>query len=393
MIVEFCNYTKGQQINYSYIDSLSYQQYLKGQWDSLIQTGQLAAKAGIVYPNLSMRMGYAALMKGNNSLSLKYYHKSLEFNSFNQDALYYVALNNALLSRSELASFRTKNIDELVKKKLGLGYKKTVESIDFESSIKTTNTEVRKTGQYHRIGIANRINYRWKLYHNLAFYKQDQLAIIYNTYGNPPRNSNGPVSFRTYLVSDFQYYFKSSYVLNSNFSLSNAFHYVNTHFDNSKYNTSIFNCGLKYYTPYADFKAEINIGPMLDSLITQFAVSSTYFPIGNLNFYGNSRLSYQKRTNLSQLNFSQQIGLRLNSKLWFEAQGTFGKIKNLIDNEALYLYDAIDPSEYRIGGSLLYPVNTHFTLLTNYYYERKTLYLQNTNYNLHSFTIGLSWKH
>jgi hypothetical protein len=383
---------KGQQITYSYIDSLSYAQYMVGDWDNLIETADIAKKADINFPLLSMRIGYAALMKGNHSLSLKHYSNALEFDSFNQDALYYAVLNNTLLGRRDAASHISLNLNDAIKKPLNVGYKKWVELIDIESSIKATNNDTRKTGQYYRFGIGNRINYRWKLYHSLITYRQNLLAQNNNDVNAGPPRRNQPITFRSYLVSDYQYYLKSEVFLNSRVSLTNAFHYTHTNFDNSTYNTSIFNIGLKFTQPYVDYKLELNIGPMLDSLLTQVAISSTYYPLGNLNFYGNSRLSFQKRTNLSQVNFSQMLGFKLSHKLWLETHATFGQIKNLIDNEGLYIYDALDAGNYRIGASLLIPFRTKFTLLTNYYYEQKQLYLQNTNYNLHSFTIGISWK-
>jgi hypothetical protein len=144
----FADPIKGQQVNFNSIDSLSYQLYLKGAWDSLLQLGKLAEKADIVYPNLSLRLGYAAFMKGNNSLSLKHFNYVLKENSFNQNALYYAVLNNKLLSRNEAAAFRSKNLDEDLKKPLNVGYKKLVESIDVETSFKPTNSEVRKMGKF-----------------------------------------------------------------------------------------------------------------------------------------------------------------------------------------------------------------------------------------------------
>jgi hypothetical protein len=72
--------------------------------------------------------------------------------------------------------------------------------------------------------------------------------------------------------------------------------------------------------------------------------------------------------------------------------GTFGEIKNLIDHESLYIYDALDPGKYRIGGSILIPFNTKLTLNTNYFYEKKYLISQNTYYHLHSLTLGFTWK-
>ena len=131
---------------------------------------------------------------------------------------------------------------------------------------------------------------------------------------------------------------------------------------------------------------------MLDSLLAQVAVSSTYQPFGNLIFYGNSRLSFQKRTHQSQLNFSQMLGFKLSNKLWLETHATLGQIKNLIDNDALYIYDALDAGKFRIGASLLIPFTPKLTFQGNYYFEPKILYLQNNIYNLNSFTLGISWK-
>jgi hypothetical protein len=390
LIVVYANSIKAQQITYGYIDSLSYAQYNLGEWDKLLQTAIIAKKVNISFPFLNMRCGYAALMKGNHSLSLKHYSQAIAHNSFNQDALYYIALNNNLLGRRDAASFISKNLNNESKKTLAINHKKLIEVIDIETSVKPTNTEVRKPGQYYRLAVTNRLNYRWKIYNSLITYRQ--IFIANDTIYAGAGNRRPQVTFRNFLVHDYQYYVKSEVFLNQKISLINAFNYTHTIFDNNTFSSSIFNCGVKLSQPYADYKLEINVGPLLDSLLTQVAFSSTYYPYGNLNFYGNTRVSYQKRTNLSQFNYSQMLGFKLRKKVWLETQVVLGQIKNLIDNEALYIYDALDAGNYRIGASLLFPVTPKFTLLTNYYFEQKQLYLQNTNYNLHSFTLGISWK-
>jgi hypothetical protein len=393
LIILLCSagLVKGQQITYGYIDSLSYAQYMAGDWDNLIETANIAKKADITFPLLSMRIGYAAFMKGNNSLSLKHYSNALDFDSFNQDALYYAVLNNSLLLRRDAAAYISLNLNDDRKKPLNVGYKKWVELIDVESSLKPTNTETRKVGQYYRFGIGNRINYRWRLYHSLISYRQHLLTPNNDINSGPP-NRNKQTTFRSYLANDYQYYLKSEVFLNSKLSLINAFHYTSTYFDNATYTSSIVNIGFKLTQPYLDYKLELNFGQMLDSLQTQVAISSTYYPFGNLNFYGNSRLSFQSRTNTSQINYAQMFGFKLSSKVWLETHATLGQIKNFMDNEALYIYDALDVGKFRIGATLLIPFTSKFSLLTNYYYEQKQLYLLNTKYNLNSFTIGISWK-
>lgn len=384
---------EAQSVNgFQLIDSLSYQQYLKEDWDNLLNTGKLAKKQDIVYPNLSLRLGYAALMNGNNSLSLKHYQDVLKLNSYQKNALYFCALNNLSLIRRDVAIYIANKLSSDEKKLLNLSTKKAIEFADFEISVKPSSTETRKTGQYYRIGFGNRINYRWKLYHSFAMYRQVLLAPDTTTIF--PRRNGPPVrnNFRNFLVNDFQYFLKSEYFLSEKVSLTNTFHFIKTNFDGAQFNTSIFNVGLKYFMPFADVKLEVNAGPLIDSLLTQVAFSSTYFPSGNNKFYGNSRLSFQRRTNLSQLNFYQMLGLKIGNKLWLEMNCTLGQIKNLIDNDAFYIYDAMDAGNYRIGTSLIIPFNEKVSLLTNYYFEQKKLLLQNNNYNLHSFTTGISWK-
>lgn len=383
---------KSQQIDYAYLDSLSYQQYLNGRWDELLQTGKLAKEANIIYPNLSLRLGYAAFMKGNHSLSLVHYEAVLKFNSFNQSAHYYITLNNLLLSRNATAVYTSQKVNESNLKTLHISQKKVVDAIDLESSIKTTNVEVRKTGQYYRLGLSNRINYKWKLHHSFSTYRQNMLAAdsgLQTQKSGPPRLT---VNFRNFLVSDFQYYLKSELHLNSKLMLTNAIHITRTNFDGNNYKTIILNCALKLIKPFADYKLEINAGTLLDSMLYQTAISSTYYPLGNLVFYGNSRLSFQHRSSSSQVNYSQLFGFKLNKKVWIETHILFGQIKNLIDNEAFYIYDALDVGNFRLGTSLIFPISNKIIINTNYYYEQKNLYLQNTNYNLNSLTLGLSWK-
>jgi tetratricopeptide (TPR) repeat protein len=49
----------GQSTSFSYSDSLTYRQYLDGNWEALLRSGKLALKSGNDYKYLRMRMGIA----------------------------------------------------------------------------------------------------------------------------------------------------------------------------------------------------------------------------------------------------------------------------------------------------------------------------------------------
>ena len=61
------------------IDSITYQHYLAGEWDELIETGKTALERGIDFKWLQQRLGYAWFVKGNYYNSKKHYRQSLHF--------------------------------------------------------------------------------------------------------------------------------------------------------------------------------------------------------------------------------------------------------------------------------------------------------------------------
>lgn len=112
--------TFAQSMSYAEIDSISYHQYLIDDWDGLLTTLRLAERNNSLYPNLLLRGGYAAMMKGNHSLSLKYYQNVLQLNSYNEAALYFAAYNNIQLSRFDAAVYHAKKLSIDNRNKLGL---------------------------------------------------------------------------------------------------------------------------------------------------------------------------------------------------------------------------------------------------------------------------------
>ena len=389
LLLLVCNMSaKAQQINYSYIDSLSYHQYLIGDWNSLLKTGKLASKNKIDFPNLQLRLGYAAYQKENFSAAQKHYKIALNQNSYNLDARYFLCNSYLFLSRSDLAKFNASLLNDSIKKSLKIGTKNILEQFDLETSFKTSNNEFRKLGQFYRVGAGFRLHKRVKLYTSISSYHQT--FAQYETTVTPQGKQSS--TLYSFLVYDLQAYFKLNILLSSNLEFSNAFHYTKTNYDGYTFNTAISSSALKYYFNYFDVKAEFNVGQLLGNTIFQTALSSTYYPFGNLKLYGNTRIAFQNSNGNTHTNFAQTIGVKLAPKLWLETTALFGQINNYIDQDALYIFDAIDLGNYRFGGSMIMPLKSNFNLSFNYYLENRTLYNSTTKYNLNSLTLSAQWK-
>jgi hypothetical protein len=78
-----------------------------------------------------------------------------------------------------------------------------------------------------------------------------------------------------------------------------------------------------------------------------------------------------------------------------EANVTNGNMMNFQDKDALYLYNSVDASTLRTGGSVYWSCLFHLTLVLNYGFHKKELINPDFTkqlYNQHSFSGGVIWK-
>src|ERR1041385_415673 len=162
-----------QQMCYVQADSASYAMYLRGDWKALHVYGKKVVASGIDYPLLRMRMGYADYMRGNFSASEKNYHTALKSDSYNQAAIYFLALDNENLNRSASANYYGKLLDDSLAKKLGMKKSAVVNLLDVEGGMKFPQNNLRQNASIFRIGIGSQLSWRWSLYQSVNLFAQN----------------------------------------------------------------------------------------------------------------------------------------------------------------------------------------------------------------------------
>jgi hypothetical protein len=97
----------------------------------------------------------------------------------------------------------------------------------------------------------------------------------------------------------------------------------------------------------------------------------TYYPLGNLNLYGNTALIgfFEKQNN--RLIFSQTIGGKILSRLWLEGNVVIGDLTNANLGNGSVIYNNTDKIDYRLGANLLWSVSKHIELSLNYQFFQK----------------------
>ena len=136
----------------------------------------------------------------------------------------------------------------------------------------------------------------------------------------------------------------------------------------------------------------------------QFGFSATYYPLGNLNFYGNSTIKALTEDQEKDVVFSQMIGVKISDFMWTEGFGTFGNISGTNESNAFVVYNISDEINLKTGLSLIFVLSPSIQLSVRYQYLQKTGYrwrggpnmrpegnIQELDYINQSIIGGLKW--
>lgn len=372
--------TYAQTPDYHQADSTSKALFIAGDWHTLITYADKITLQGLDFPSLRLRAAYARFMTSNYSGALTQYEQVLKHDSYNPTARYMSMLCQQYLNRSGNAAYQAKYVDSTVLSKENI---KPVALIDagLETSIKFPNTKQRGTGIYSRISLSTRLGWRLQLEQSGAIYHQAISVAGFNNAQNFSFNND-----------QSEYYAKLAYTITGSLSLMGAYHFLDTKFGTDSYKNHIGFIGLQYAAPYFSVQADSQFGQLINTNQQQYNCEITVYPTGSLNFYTISRISAQSG-DISGTIFSQRVGGKAFKNCWIEGGANFGRMDNYLEADALYVYNAIDVTTFKAGGTLFYQFGRHLLAHANYTFERKeNHYNTNTSYQQNAITGGLTWK-
>ncbi len=364
-----------------YTDQHSYQLYLEGNWNQLIQFGNKAIENGVDFTYLRLRLGYAAVQNKNYSEALKHYQHILNKDKYNETARYYVWYCREYLNQSEAAIYNVRYFSkETVQKEKLSKYK--IKSIGIESSFKTTDNSNRGNSFYNRINLNAQLGWRFTM---------NQSAVLFNQTINEKfltlvqRNDS-------IAIKQKEYYNLITFNIDHHLQLKAAYHYLYTPNNNIIYRNHVSMLGMKYLGNHLNVQGSILLGKISDTGFKQYEIQADYYPSGNLNFYTSSNISFREYAGDHQINMKQIVGLKVNKKLWLEGNVTIGKFSNRAENDGLYIYNAIDPNLAKAGLSIYYAPMKQLLLQIGVLTEKRELFYTNYIFNQHSINGGITWK-
>lgn len=365
--------------SFTRVDSLSYSLYEKAEWKNLLKFGKEAIANQQDFLLLRLRLGYAAFMLNNFSEAIRHYEAVLKEDSYNSTAHYYIYWSRINLNQPELAMAEIKFLSPDV---LPVGKYKPVAVSGAEAEVSFKNTDRASRGKplYARLALGNRFSHSFHMQQSLATYQQTLNEPLFTAVSNSNKIK----------ISQVEYYNRVMINLNRRMQFKMAYHYLYTPFNNFTYHNHLLMAGVKYHGSYFDVQADAMFGRLTDTSAKQYNFQLGFYPFGNLNLYSFSTAVIGQR-NGSAFNFRQVLGAKLFQNAWIEGNITLGRFQNLAENDALYIYNSVDPNKSKAGVTGYYMFGNTIAQL-GYTYEQRELFGTTNTYNQHSITGGLSWK-
>lgn len=365
-----------QTLTKTYVDSVSYSYFLQSEWNQVIEIGQEALAQSIDFELLHQRMGYAYYAKQMYYAAIKHYQLALKFdadNPISHSYLYYSALYVSNISMARYHAAKLKSLDMKIDLPAQV---RPVDAVDVEYNYKINNYDLRGNSHYTRFGFNSLLGYRFALYQSFSTYSQ------VTDYNNHTRQN--------------EYYVSGSYSLLRSTNFVGAYHYVGT-----QYNTPTDSLSIPGHLLMA----------MLSQHLGRFDISLSYSQFTNefvdvkqksmqmgvwlplrTKIYLKSAVHHIADTQSAGFVFGQSIGALISTRLWLQTGVLLGNLNYFSDNNALYLYNSMDPTTFRSAATLFYYPTKNLILFSNYTYDKKQTVDTQFLYNQHSITGGFIWK-
>lgn len=420
--------SSAQDITYYYADSLSYKLYSEGQYKELISLGDNCTEKQIDFYYFDMRLGIANYELKRYFEAKPWFEKALNFNSVDTLALEYLYYCYVFSNKQKEAELLADQFPASLKRKINHKNKSILRSIDLNSgslispNITTPDIDDKANnfGEYDKsknlyfsqFGIESKLGPQWYLYNSASYCVIDKEKYV--AFKNKLTTSN-------YFLNQIDYFMNVQYLKDAKWSFNATGHYINISSasitgawdqGNRTYkvidyylsmNDYLFSIGAKKNAGKNYINYNLSLGKINTSSQFQLGIGGFYYPFKKQQLYAYSSASVLFKDAQPKLMANQMIGIKLNAKLFAEANVWLGSLKNFSENNGTVIYNLADDIKLKTGLSISYLLNKHLTFNLQYgflqregsyyYYTSPTTYVtKSINYNQQSITLGIKWK-
>ena len=423
-----------EAMSFRYADSLTYDLYLKKNWNELIDKGKDAIISGHDYYYMRMRMGIAYYEKHNYAQSAKQFTRALEFNADDQTALEYLFYSYYFSGRyfqawTIISAMKSSERERIIKESRIKRNFVTVESYYLNAATEdiTSDPALNFTNNEGGSQVVTKsfINNAFYLSHltgkNSSYYHSYTNLIKHNHLhyydGILQRDLGEQKVVQNQYYGRFNFFTRSGWIFSPSLHLLTA-GYPLVAFSYTGMNPSPYTYdgrsngfaggfGITKTGGYISLSGEAVYSKLNKIGQMQGTMSLIFYPAGNRNVYlgGNFTALYNPGTDSPEIRPVAGFitGFAISSKVWFEFSGTSGNMKNHTESNGLIVFNGIDYPTAKYSGKIILPFyKAGITLFAgacigSYSSEYMPFDGYNDfdpnklNYNNFSVTGGLSW--
>lgn len=415
----------------SSIDSISYQQYLQEDWETLYKTVRSAEKEGYGFYYLYLRAAFAAYYTERYTLALSYFRKAEQLYEINDIAKQIQYLSSLKSNNGITAARLYKKLPEFTKVYYKDPKTKIVSAIGFNSGY-NFNANYKENSTNNISGTADIYGEEWLLkesiFNNisLSHHILPQLDI-HHAYTNVIVNRSQRFDYledeTSYDIQTIQhqYFFNPVVHINDNWSISPAFTgiWINSDFYTAVYDSTnndytinpeslssdqyVISLNASYKNAWFWLEAASNCLLTEDICRWQAGINGLFYPLRNKKIYLGGGIHYLQNPNKED-NIIGNVKLGGNiENLNMSASYTFGNMKNYTEANGLIVYNSLEQMQSKLGAQLSYPVfkkqlylSLYYDYLiyaANYFYFEEDLSTQIESFNInnHAISIGINY--
>lgn len=420
-------------LTYTYVDSLSYQQFLDKDFNRLIKTCRQALKAGIDFYYLRTRLAISYYENRKYGSALNQFLFAYKMNPSDLLLKEYLYYSLIFTLRSDAAKILAETFPDSLKNKLNQNTKYQLpntrcfakfETISFSGGyILSDNTKkfdknrsfadnalyAENTLQGNTyladFYLKNSFGNRLKMYNNIGFFNVRSFGLIQHSSDTLTRNYNNnninytlgfdynllnifpvrrsvpassnlpstqyppPASIRHFSLDCGLWFMLLSEKSNYFSSLFNDSAY--TYLDNPhKYNAKAV--GLSFFLRYLNtgLRFSFALGTLSALKQKQTQLDLSFYPFGNTGFYSNSGIALINNDNKIQSVILQSFSGKINNIFRYEIKGSVGNHQNYIVQDAIFAYNTVEPVYITAEANLSVRIN-NFTFIPGYSYQQR----------------------
>lgn len=374
------------------IDSISYQQFLVGDWDGLVATAGVAKANNIDFKWLQQRLGYAWYVKGDYYRSKKHYLNALSYDNEDEITHLYLYYNYLHTGHLLAARLHAGKLSEPTRSYNQVKAFHALYSMDAEYSFKRPElffreNDLREDAHFRRIGLLTLPTYRLSLYQSLSGFQQEY------DYGNNTNQLEYSAFLSWQATSTLNFTGGYRYVGTRSVVYPDTFYTPGNSFSAKlNYNWHRFDLAGSYHHFTTDYvqvnQWGIHLGTGFSGRLPVYLKSSLY----RMNETGTDYNTLEEY-NYPHIVFNQTAGVGfLKGRLWIEGSTTWGDQRYFMANDGLYFYNSLDPVVVKTGGSITAYLMKNLALTLHYGVEKKHLVMWDEYYKQHGITGGIQWK-